>query len=81
MKIRACPAPPIGTSLPTQRFGNLCVTPGTDVKLGTNLGTDPIELLRMINGRESRPEQLSVVWRRKSTAIRATSKSSPTKSE
>ena len=32
--------------------GNLCVTRGTDVfKLGAKLGIDPIELLRMINGK------------------------------
>jgi hypothetical protein len=32
--------------------GNLCVTRGTDVfKLGAKLGMDPIELLRMINGK------------------------------
>jgi hypothetical protein len=33
-------------------LGNLCVTRGTDVlKLGAKLGMDPIELLRMINGK------------------------------
>jgi len=32
--------------------GNLCVTRGTDVfKLGAKLSMDPIELLRMINGK------------------------------
>ena len=32
--------------------GGLCVNRGTDVfKLGAKLGMDPIELLRMINGR------------------------------
>ena len=32
--------------------GGLCVNRGTDVfKLGAKLGMDPIELLRMINGK------------------------------
>jgi hypothetical protein len=43
-------------AVPPYRFstyvGNLCVTRGTDVfKLGAKLGIDPIELLRMINGK------------------------------
>jgi hypothetical protein len=36
----------------SKHIGALCVTRGTDVyKLGPKLGMDPMELLRMINGK------------------------------
>jgi len=42
-------------------IGELCVTRDTNVyKLGAKLGIDPIELLRMINGR-TRPTKAVIV--------------------
>ena len=44
--------------------------PGTDVfTLAAKLGMDPIELLRMINGKGVPTRQLSGVCRRSSTAM------------